>query len=314
MDDNPEAQEPGEKLRRDDKGLRGKAFDEVGRIVREASQAEADGRYALASLLALHALQLDPASAEASVIFERCQAALGRKNHEVQAPGVPLPRFAPDPLLERSGPTETQLDESLFGEDALRHPIDLDGVPPLTPGPRPRGLGSRMFRAALPFGVLSLLAAGIWLASSQMQTVAPPTAPRPGVMAQAEPAENSDPVSDPRSGALGPGTVALNIIPWARVDAIYSVYDGHEIEPDGLVSPCTVSLPPGRYTFTVSHPDLGSVDLSVIVKSGEVTKVEHSLISKEDLEKELAPAIKSAGYPSGQTSESVVNQSAALRR
>ncbi|MFB3905692.1 MAG: carboxypeptidase-like regulatory domain-containing protein [Acidobacteriota bacterium] len=300
----------------DQNDSQGQISDEVRRALWEASEAETGGHYALASLLALHALQLDPARAEASAILERCQARLGRPKGEVETPQLPLSRVASDPWGGRlpPGPPQPpkQSIESLFRDDTLRHPIDLRGVPPLTPGPKPRGLGSRIFRAVLPSLVLGLLITGIWLTSSRTNKVRSPV-PAPAV-AEPEAAADPDPVADRGPGALAPGTVALNIVPWARVDVIYSVYDGREIEPDGLVSPCTVYLPPGRYRFTVSHPDFGSADLPLIVRSGEFTRIDHSLISRQQLEKELAPALKSAGYPAGRTSEAVINQSAALRR
>ena len=309
MKENPEAQEPRkDPSPQDQRGLPPEVAEEVDRVVREASQAETDGRYALASLLALHALQLDPGRTDASGIFERSQAVLGRKDTE--PPPLPQPRVARD--LRDIVSTEVPLESP---DDALRHAIDLDGVPPLIAAPRPRGLGSRLFRAMLPFLVIGLLVAGIWLASGRSQTpVAPPVAARPAVAQPVPAADDPDIVADSAPAAATPGTVVLNIIPWAKVDAIYSVYDGHEIEPDGLVSPCTVSLPPGRYSFTLSHPDFGTIELPVIVKSGQVTKVEHSLISNQELEKELGPALKSAGYPAGRVTESRIQQSAALRR
>ncbi len=312
MKGTPEPPESRNNPPRDDsKGLPRAVTEEIDRVVREALQAESSGRYALASLLALHALQLDPTRTEASAILERCQTALGRKEN-TQLPDPPLPPDASEADFRlRLGGMEPRAGNP---DDALRHPIDLDGVPPLMPAPRPRGLGSSLFRATLPIVIVGLLVAGIWLASSQTNPVPPAAPARPAVAEPAPASDDPDPVADSRPGALAPGTVALNVVPWAKIDAIYSVYDGHEIEPDGLVSPCTVSLPPGRYSFTVSHPDFGSIELPVIVKSGEVTKVEHSLISTQELEKELAPALKSAGYPSGRISESRIQQSAALRR
>jgi len=315
MEENSETQEPGKKPRREDqKHQRSDAVDEVGRVVHEAAEAETNGQYALASLLALHALQLDPVRAEASAIFERCQAALGRVAPDVLEKGTPAPVAGLPPWAESREPGAKHPMENLFRDDALRHPIDLDGVAPLTPGPDPHGLGSRVVRPVLPFVILGLLVAGIWLASSRTGTGPAPVTAQPAVAEPQAAPDDPDPVTDPRPGALAPGTVALNIVPWAKVDAIYSVYDGHQIEPDGLVSPCTVSLPPGRYSFTVSHPDFGSLDLPVIVKSGEVTKVEHSLISNKELEKELAPALKSSGSPFSQTGEPAMQQSAALQR
>jgi hypothetical protein len=147
---------------------------------------------------------------------------------------------------------------------------------------------NRLIRAAFPSLVLVLLLVGFGLHFSRSVD----SSLVEGATAPSEPLSPSEAeetiVPEPLPPPPPPGTVALNVVPWARVDAIYCVDDGRIIQPDGLISPCTLSLPPGNYRFGVSHPDFGSVELSVKVESDEVTKVEHSLISSEELESQLA--------------------------
>ncbi|RPI27967.1 MAG: hypothetical protein EHM61_06680 [Acidobacteria bacterium] len=271
--------------------------EQVARVLREASEAEANGQNALAGLLALHALQIDSNSAEARAIFDRSQAALGRTGGEdpepITADQPPMPGSGSEPV---SAPRMQSVPEILQAHPPSP-PYDLSYVPPLTPKPAQRGIGFRLIRTAFPLVGLALLLAGLWLNFGRFQGSAP-VAAEPVAADPATPIQRTDAGPNP-APSPPPGTVALNVVPWARVDAIYSVGDGRVIQPEGLVSPCTISLPPGDYRFGVSHPDFGSVELPVKVESGQTSKVEHSLISSQELESQLlssaTDSVKGAG-------------------
>jgi serine/threonine protein kinase len=85
-----------------------------------------------------------------------------------------------------------------------------------------------------------------------------------------------------------PGSLVLNVAPWASVDSITSV-DSGEILPieEGLLTPCVVPLPPGAYQVRVSNPYFGSLELEVSVSEGEFSVVSQ-LLPDFDVEEELS--------------------------
>jgi hypothetical protein len=78
-------------------------------------------------------------------------------------------------------------------------------------------------------------------------------------------------------------------VPWSRVESIVRVSDGHVMEHGELETPCVLSLPAGQYLLTVSHPNYGSHRLPIDVRSGEVSRLEYSLLSAEEMERAISP-------------------------
>ncbi len=75
-----------------------------------------------------------------------------------------------------------------------------------------------------------------------------------------------------------PGSLVLNVTPWASVDSITSVDSGEAVPIDGtLTTPCVVPLPPGAYRVRVSNPYFGSLEIEVSVNEGESSLVSQQL-------------------------------------
>ena len=75
-----------------------------------------------------------------------------------------------------------------------------------------------------------------------------------------------------------PGSLVLNVTPWASVDSITSVDSGEALPLDEeLVTPCVVPLPPGAYRVRVSNPYFGPLEFEVRVNEGESSLVSQQL-------------------------------------
>lgn len=75
-----------------------------------------------------------------------------------------------------------------------------------------------------------------------------------------------------------PGSLVLNVTPWANVDSITSVDSGEKLPiGEGLITPCVVQLPPGAYRVRVSNPYFGSLEFEVGVSEGEPTLMSQQL-------------------------------------
>ncbi|MCH8820398.1 MAG: PEGA domain-containing protein, partial [Acidobacteria bacterium] len=75
-----------------------------------------------------------------------------------------------------------------------------------------------------------------------------------------------------------PGSLVLNVTPWANVDSITSVDSGEKLPiGEGLITPCVVQLPPGAYRVRVSNPYFGSLEFEVSVSEGEPTLMSQQL-------------------------------------
>lgn len=75
-----------------------------------------------------------------------------------------------------------------------------------------------------------------------------------------------------------PGSLVLNVTPWASVDSITSVDSGETLPiEEELITPCVVSLPPGAYRVRVSNPYFGPLEFEVRVSEGESSVVTQQL-------------------------------------
>ncbi len=235
-------------------------------LLKEAREAQATGQPAVASLLAFQALQLDPDLGDAARLFEQTQDVLkGRRE------------AAPEQAAER--PTEASSPYPVVNAPESPAPWF---TPPGRTGRSGHGLRSffksRLVRLALPIAaVVLLLILGAWFAKLQNRTGPAPVAAGEGTPA-------------PEQSAPASGTVSLDVVPWSRVESIVRVNDGRAMELGPLETPCVITLPPGRYLVVVSHPDFGSRQFSIDVRSGELETVEHSLLSKQELEREMLSA------------------------
>jgi serine/threonine protein kinase len=76
---------------------------------------------------------------------------------------------------------------------------------------------------------------------------------------------------------LLPGTVAVEILPWANVRSIVRKTDGANVAPPNLVTPDVLSLPPGDYRLTATHPRFEALDVDFTVTSGAYVELRRSL-------------------------------------
>ena len=75
-----------------------------------------------------------------------------------------------------------------------------------------------------------------------------------------------------------PGSLILNVTPWASVDSITSVDSGETLQiEEELITPCVVPLPPGAYRVRVSNPYFGPLEFEVNVSEGESSLVNQQL-------------------------------------
>ncbi|MEE8350292.1 MAG: serine/threonine-protein kinase [Acidobacteriota bacterium] len=75
-----------------------------------------------------------------------------------------------------------------------------------------------------------------------------------------------------------PGSLVLNVTPWAKVDSITSVDSGEAVLIDGdLTTPCVVPLPPGAYLVRVSNPYFGPLEFEVNVAEDEAARVNQKI-------------------------------------
>ncbi|MFB3902118.1 MAG: protein kinase [Acidobacteriota bacterium] len=136
------------------------------------------------------------------------------------------------------------------------------------------GLNPRFLaRVASVFGILLVLV-GVWLALSREGSGPAPVSARNAAVRD-------------RSQAPRQATVSLDVVPWAKVDSIVDLKDGKSVRHEALESPCTFRLPAGRYAITVSHPEFGSRLLRVDVRDGVTNRVNATLLSEPQLEKEV---------------------------
>ena len=73
-----------------------------------------------------------------------------------------------------------------------------------------------------------------------------------------------------------PGSLELQIEPWAEVESIVQLPGGKQFLPDNLPdkrTPLSIALPGGNYSVRVAHPRLGGFEFPVEIASGKPTRV-----------------------------------------
>ena len=74
-----------------------------------------------------------------------------------------------------------------------------------------------------------------------------------------------------------PGSVVLDIAPWANIDAI-TKKGGGAADARCKVTPCVLSLPPGEYHVRASNPNFqGPIEFDVAVEAGQVREMRQTI-------------------------------------
>src|SRR5207245_7237798 len=75
-----------------------------------------------------------------------------------------------------------------------------------------------------------------------------------------------------------PGSVVLEIAPWANIDAVTTKASGKPASAGCTVTPCVITLPAGEYHVRASNPNFpGSLDFDVVVEAGGVRNVRQAI-------------------------------------
>ena len=74
--------------------------------------------------------------------------------------------------------------------------------------------------------------------------------------------------------AVQAGSLVVNAVPWGQVTAIVDAQGRAQKLPAGAVTPFVITLPPGRYTITVTNPDVAApVSVTAEVTAGGAVRV-----------------------------------------
>jgi hypothetical protein len=71
--------------------------------------------------------------------------------------------------------------------------------------------------------------------------------------------------------------VAVEILPWATIPSIVRRSDGVNVAPADLVSPDVLSLPPGDYRLTATHPRFDTLQMDFSVAAGGYVELRRTL-------------------------------------
>jgi len=75
-----------------------------------------------------------------------------------------------------------------------------------------------------------------------------------------------------------PGSVVLEIAPWANIEAITAKADGKPASGGCSVTPCVITLPAGEYHVRASNPNFpGSIEFDVVVDARGVRNVRQAI-------------------------------------
>ena len=96
-------------------------------------------------------------------------------------------------------------------------------------------------------------------------------------MLRREPATAPTETSAPGTAGT-PGTIVLNIAPWATIDAITRKSDGQRVGEPNLVTPVVVALPAGEYHVKASNPAFSqALEFDLSVAAGGVQEVRRAM-------------------------------------
>jgi eukaryotic-like serine/threonine-protein kinase len=75
-----------------------------------------------------------------------------------------------------------------------------------------------------------------------------------------------------------PGSVVLDVAPWANIDAVTRKPDGQVMTTNCTVTPCVASLPPGAYHVKASNPNFPApIEFDIAVDAGGLRYVRESI-------------------------------------
>jgi hypothetical protein len=80
----------------------------------------------------------------------------------------------------------------------------------------------------------------------------------------------------PGASDSSPGSLQLQVEPWAEVESIAQVPGGKQFLPENLPdkrTPLSITLPGGTYTVRVAHPQLGGFEFPVEIAPGKANRV-----------------------------------------
>jgi serine/threonine protein kinase len=156
-------------------------------------------------------------------------------------PPVPEPEPEPAPQPEPEPWAKKQDRESVVGPDA----------PPAPPQPR---LTAKL--AAIAAGALAVVVFAVWMFGTS-----PPTPP-----------------DDPILPVTQSGTVVLDILPWASVEAITSKADNKPVQSGCSATPCVLTLSPGEYHVRATNPNFpGALEFDMTVTADVVREERRAL-------------------------------------
>jgi serine/threonine protein kinase len=74
-------------------------------------------------------------------------------------------------------------------------------------------------------------------------------------------------------GESAPGTLELNVEPWAEVVSITQLKGGKQVLPEKRYTPFSMNLPGGTYAVRAVHPQLGVFEFPVEIAAGKANRV-----------------------------------------
>ena len=165
-------------------------------------------------------------------------------------------QILPDTRGRRAVVSASHLETELLREwpdvvDNAAEPL----APTVLSDPKPRRSNSWRARTALISLGVSLVAGLAWLGWPYLRSGAPPPATPP----------------------VTATTVAIDILPWATIEAIVRKSDGKNVAPANFVTPDLVSLPPGVYAVRATNPDYEPLEFEFTVTTSPYLDIRKQL-------------------------------------
>jgi serine/threonine-protein kinase len=177
------------------------------------------------------------------------------------APGTVITNQAPPTALNQTAPMYQQ-PQTVIHEAA----VPVPDLPPISPTPVPSPTKIWWIVASSGFLGIAILAVILW--SGIFKPDKPPVITQP----DKPPIDKPVPVIPQTVN----GRVAVNIQPWAEIREIRDS-KGTKVPSPFSMTPCSIELPPGKYTILVENPRFGKDTLVVEIRGNETTIVNAKL-------------------------------------